>query len=301
MSHGTIEIELFDTTSDTEDLKISDVLVKEGAASSSNKEEMAHVVEKPTVKQLSALKKLHMSSNGTVYVTAVESPGLFYCQLAGTEDKLATVMERLTSEYTSLAQGELSLTSVTVGDLCCAKFSEDNSWYRAVVEVKVSLDKLTVRFVDYGNKEDVHPKSIKLLKPEFLTEPVLTVQCCLAGVKPTDSQEWSEDVCIQFEEMTAGKELIVNTQSTTEPFKVKLLEGALSISDQLLEMNLAVPTVPSPASPGREKQPEYKSPSVTVGEKIDVFITSITSPGKFYCQLVDLGSSLNEGKCQGSK
>lgn len=38
------------------------------------------------------------------------------------------------------------------GDLCAAKFSEDNEWYRAKVE-KVQGGNVSILYIDYGNKE----------------------------------------------------------------------------------------------------------------------------------------------------
>lgn len=36
------------------------------------------------------------------------------------------------------------------GDLCTARFSDDNQWYRAKIE-KIEGSNATVLFVDYGN------------------------------------------------------------------------------------------------------------------------------------------------------
>lgn len=38
------------------------------------------------------------------------------------------------------------------GDLCAAKFSEDNEWYRAKIE-RVQGTNASILYVDYGNKE----------------------------------------------------------------------------------------------------------------------------------------------------
>jgi len=40
------------------------------------------------------------------------------------------------------------------GDLCVARFSADNEWYRAKIE-KVEKDQVHVLYVDYGNRETI--------------------------------------------------------------------------------------------------------------------------------------------------
>lgn len=44
---------------------------------------------------------------------------------------------------------------------CLAKYSEDDTWYRAVVEEK-GFDTAKVLFVDYGNREAVAFDKIKV-------------------------------------------------------------------------------------------------------------------------------------------
>ena len=45
------------------------------------------------------------------------------------------------------------------GSVCCARFSEDGGWYRAVV-ASVSPEGVTVCYVDYGNSETVDPSQV---------------------------------------------------------------------------------------------------------------------------------------------
>ena len=41
------------------------------------------------------------------------------------------------------------------GSPCCARFSEDNLWYRGKILERMSNSRFKVRFVDYGNCETV--------------------------------------------------------------------------------------------------------------------------------------------------
>ncbi len=42
-----------------------------------------------------------------------------------------------------------------VGLLCAARFSQDGKWYRASVTRYLGNHSVTVKYVDYGNSEDV--------------------------------------------------------------------------------------------------------------------------------------------------
>lgn len=53
-----------------------------------------------------------------------------------------------------------------VRDICVCQFSADNLWYRAEVEA-VAGQKVTVRYVDYGNKEDTSVASMCEIVDQF--------------------------------------------------------------------------------------------------------------------------------------
>ena len=60
-----------------------------------------------------------------------------------------------------------------VGRVYAGKQSTDNNWYRARVE-QVSGPSITVRYIDYGNKETVTVSDLRELEPAML-EPHVTV------------------------------------------------------------------------------------------------------------------------------
>ena len=47
--------------------------------------------------------------------------------------------------------GIIATFQLSLGAVCCCKFSEDSLWYRGLVKA-VNGDKATVHFVDYGNR-----------------------------------------------------------------------------------------------------------------------------------------------------
>ena len=285
-----MEIELFDTSNSSVDVNIGELLVKEGLASLGTP-----VLAKPSsaMRSLSDLGKTHISRKEKVYVTAVESPGCFFCQISGTEDKLTSLMSEIASVYDSMSAKELNVNSLSVGDVCCAQFSEDNQWYRAVVEENTA-NALTVRFIDYGNIETLPIDRTKVLKDAFLSEPPLAVKCGLQNVHLSAGQTWSDRAGIFFEELTSEKELDAKFLSFTEPFLIQLSDNGANIGDELVKAQLAVA---KPTSQGTSASEEYPKPVIKCGEMYDVCITHMSSPGKFYCQLVNMSEQLEGSKC----
>ena len=250
------------------------------------------------VKSYAALGKAKPAENEKVYVTAIESPGCFFCLVSGTEEKLMALMSEISSVYDSLSDEELALNAISVGDVCCAQFSEDNQWYRAVVEDNTD-GALTVRFIDYGNTETFPISRTKILKDAFFSEPPLAVKCSLLGVKPAAGETWSDESGTLFEELTFEKELNAKFSSFTEPFEVQLNESGMDIGEQLVKAKLAFSTrtAVEPIAQGKPASGQYKKPVVECGEMYDVVMTYLSSPGKFFCQLVNMKEQLDGSKC----
>uniref|UniRef100_A0A8C4K0S9 Tudor domain containing 6 n=1 Tax=Dromaius novaehollandiae TaxID=8790 RepID=A0A8C4K0S9_DRONO len=80
-----------------------------------------------------------LNTGEDIYITHVDDPWKFYCQLARCTDILAQLTENI---------GHLSKT---VTNLISAVYSEDSLWYRAVVKDKTSEDLISVQYIDYGN------------------------------------------------------------------------------------------------------------------------------------------------------
>ena len=288
-SGESLQIDLYDTTNSSVDVNIGEQLVKEGLASLGSP---SPAIQNLAIKSLSALGRPKPTATEKVYVTTVESPGCLYCQISSSEEKLSALMSEISAVYESLPANELAVASISVGDVCCAQFSEDNRWYRAVVEEN-NGSALTVRFIDYGNTETLPVERTKVLKDAFFSEPPLAIKCSLHDVQPFVGQTWTEEASTFFEQLTSEKELDAKFVSLTEPFHIQLSESGTDIGQKLVKTKLAAA---QPASPGKSSSEDYPKPVVECGEMYDVCITHISSPGKFYCQLVKLSDQLEGSK-----
>ncbi|CAD8134460.1 unnamed protein product [Paramecium pentaurelia] len=83
---------------------------------------------------------------------------------------------------------------VKKGTLCLAKFSEDNRVYRAQVIQAFKNDRFLVKFIDYGNNDEVGYQEMGVLPSQFTSIPQQTRMCALAYLRfPPQTHEFSEE------------------------------------------------------------------------------------------------------------
>lgn len=87
---------------------------------------------------------------------------------------------------------------------CAAKFSEDASWYRAVVKKQVDVDMVEVIFLDHGNVEECNIANLRPLLKRFGSLPIQAVECSLAGVQSKEGP-WSSEAITLFDNLTKDK------------------------------------------------------------------------------------------------
>ncbi|XP_074608990.1 uncharacterized protein LOC141863372 isoform X2 [Acropora palmata] len=179
-----------------------------------------------------------------VRVTAVFNPGHFWVQFPyGTEpiekrimaaitqsdeldsdkkkedDDLVSLMDKMSKFYSRNICQDPRRILPAVGELCAAKYSKDNKWYRARI-TSMREEDLQVFFVDFGNSEWTREKNVKRMLPHFLHLPFQALECFLGNVEPTrESQEngrkfdWSKDAMETFTSLTEDKVLIAHILS----------------------------------------------------------------------------------------
>lgn len=146
---------------------------------------------------------------GDWFISYSVNPGLFWCQLQESTDTLDKLMEGLNAEYGSLGPGDRRLKGTPhVGQPCCALYSDDDNWYRAVVTA-VNGNMATVHLVDYGNNQYVEVGALKVLSDQYCTLPAQAFPCSLVRVRPM-GDTWSPAAISRFGELT-DKETVTGT------------------------------------------------------------------------------------------
>nr|XP_014692995.2 LOW QUALITY PROTEIN: tudor domain-containing protein 6 [Equus asinus] len=137
-----------------------------------------------------------IGSEESVYITHVDDPWTFYCQLG----RNANVLEQLSCNITQLSKILLNLkTSPLIpGTLCLAKYTDGN-WYRGII---IEKEPNKVFFVDFGN---IHMITNDDLLPipsdtcDVLLLPMQAVKCSLSDIPdhvPKEVTTWFQETIL---------------------------------------------------------------------------------------------------------
>ncbi|XP_078612166.1 uncharacterized protein LOC144882311 isoform X2 [Branchiostoma floridae x Branchiostoma japonicum] len=239
-----------------------------------------------------------------VYISHCETPAKFWVQVADQEPQLNNLMEAVESSAQT-GKPLASTAQLSIGDPCCAQFSEDCSWYRGRITEK-SEGKLGVQFVDYGNQEMVPLEKVQELQADLLKQPPFAVACVLEGTKPTGT-EWSNVASSWFKEVTIERVLQAEFLDSKEPVRVKLSDGSEDIGKNMVKRGHAVQDADikteMPKASGdhpvevakvpSEPFPVLKEVDLTEGSNVEVYVSVTLSPSNFWCQLASTTSELD--------
>ncbi|CAH1787762.1 unnamed protein product [Owenia fusiformis] len=219
-----------------------------------------------------------------IYVTSVETPNNFICQLASTKQQLEMLVGQMTQLYEEKRTADLEEAStdsvreddmtddfsIVVDDMVAAKHEVGDDgvglWFRAHV---LSSDDYSavVRYVDFGYVAEVEKKFIQPLKTEFLELPFQAITCSLAKVGPK-GKRWEEDAISEFRELTScdmpwpngvqvvgAKTLTYMNPETKETPSIYILlpgeEREINIGEEFLAKNWAAIAKTPKAKPAR--------------------------------------------------
>ena len=275
--------------SDDSGKQINQSLVELGYAKACDPQE-DFFEEQPSLKW----PELQIGQTLDAYLMTAKDLESIQLQLDNPDTGLSAMMHQLSVLYSNLSETEEVIGNPRVGQVCCAQFSEDEDWYRAVVTC-VSEAGVEVKFVDYGNIDVA--LMVKQLREEFFSLPVQCIDCSLHGV---ESQ--NEEIAAKLSELCESKKLkaeITNVSGDSVEVNLfyKCRETQESVADVLVKLGFAYPR------PTVQEQP--RRISISEGGKImynypesgddfvhNVSLISTSSPSEFWCQLVDSLSEL---------
>ncbi|XP_004631604.1 tudor domain-containing protein 1 [Octodon degus] len=255
-------------------------------------------------------------------VAHIQTPGDFFCQQLQSGHKLAELQTSL-SEYCSQACPRYNFYP-SIGDICCAQFSEDDQWYRASVLAYASEESVLVGYVDYGNFEILSLTRLCPIIPKLLELPMQALKCMLAGVKPTLGIWTPEAICL-MKKFAQNKMVIVKVVDKLESSSLveltdKSVTPVISVAKILIDAGYAIDekeTVTEKPSDvfiftvslGTDEKVnplEWTWVELAVDQTVDVVVCVMYNPGEFYCHILkehaleklsDLNKSLAE-HCQ---
>ena len=221
-----------------------------------------------------------------VIPTSIESPSSIHVQIAATEGESQEVVDAVNDFYTNLGKEELVLANPTEGLACVAQFSEDESWYRAII-TNITDNQATVIFVDYGNTDTVRLDSLKEVTDDFLQISPFAIRCKLRNASEP-SAGWPDEVCSTLESSLLEEDALVAAEfhTTNIPAEADLFVNTRNVLD-MLNLERYTETVESDLIESTETstEPIYPTPLPPEGE-VPMRICTSCSPTYFYVQLL---------------
>ncbi|KAK1793994.1 hypothetical protein P4O66_010903, partial [Electrophorus voltai] len=242
-------VSLVDESSDPQ-INIAELLVTTGYAAVDNmetEEDAREGLGSGNTVDTQSLNKLQWScvelpidgQKVVLVISVLETPGEFYCYNYNSEG-MQTLAE-LSSALMKHCKTARTSFSPVVGEPCCALYSGDARWYRAMVQSVEGTGKASVCFVDYGNSCEVEVGHLRAIHPSMLKHPFQAIRCWLAGVEPVGGQ-WSKEAVQRFRALCVGKQLNARVLSITERgYGVELECGDHSVAAMIISEQLAQP------------------------------------------------------------
>lgn len=238
-------------------------------------EQIASLLPQSSIKECIIPKQvLKPGQREHVCITTVTGTSKFYCQLMRSASQFDAMMNNMDEHYNKLTSTQEDMTGLQPGDYCVAKYSEDDSWYRA----KIIDSKINVHYVDFGNGEQLSAKSIKRLVPTFAQLPEQVLLCTLAG----DTSGLSDS---QFVDLTLDKEFDVEIVS---------LDNNDIVTVNLYTRDTKKPVIQLLTKEKPKPAVNIQQTNLAVGVKETVYTTFAVDVSKFYVQLSKSGDSLSE-------
>lgn len=240
-----------------------------------------------------------------VYVSHCDSPLSFYVQCLSEEEEIFSLVEKLNDPKSALKADNIK--DVHPGDLVQAEFTDDSSWYRAVVREIHGNSTTLVEFVDFGNTAMTLISKIGRLHKSFLELPAYSTHCMLS-----DAAVLEENGALDPEVVSAFKDNIGSSagkvfrcqfiRQVGSVWEVSLKDNDVSV---LCKVNPACPDITSekieevkeeslqisdirqePENPDEShvNPCSYHQQKVSEGQQLEVYITVLNDDQTFWCQ-----------------
>ncbi|NXO97734.1 TDR15 protein, partial [Certhia brachydactyla] len=176
---------------------------------------------------------IKIGSEEEIYITHINSPSKFYCQLSRNTETLEALMKKVSD--VSKMSGNANYHGNT--RLCIARYVEDGLFYRALAFPVEATSFLRVDYVDFGNRSMVERDQLMPI-PDSATDLLFTpMQAIKFYLSDLRGAEFSSRITAWFVETFIGKLLkavILSRESDGKIF-VELYDGQLKVSQKIKE------------------------------------------------------------------
>ncbi|KAL4613012.1 tudor domain-containing protein 1 isoform X1 [Arapaima gigas] len=233
-------------------------------------------------------------------VTHLQSPDMVICQKLDNANEIQELQESL-CEYCSSIPAVENFRP-TPGSVCCSRFSEDGQWYRTRVLDYSTEGHAHVRYIDFGNVEEVELSCLRPIPPTLLRLPVQAIPCALSGVKP-ELQTWTDTTLHTLRLLVANRILhikVVGCRGTTTLVTMtdESRDPQMDVAKGLIAKGCAVADDGIGSRPPPEQiimkssgtveplgSSKWRFAELPVdGQVLKLVVSVIRSPGEFYCR-----------------
>ncbi|XP_051951825.1 tudor domain-containing 6-like [Xyrauchen texanus] len=231
------------------------------------------------------LKLIKPGLEAEVFISHYNSPFSFFVQMVTDENDIYSLVEKL-NEIESFITN-IATCDIHKGDLVCAMFPNDNSWYRAAVR-EIIGDTIDVEFVDFGNTASISASKICGLVQSFASLPRYSIQCTLHGLNVDNTDEEFACNFKQVVEQYTGKVMCTFVKMSGNVWEVKLdmagvVQGSTCRDEIPPAVALKIPGVKQTLSDIKVCT-HYKDPDLSVGMMVSGYASFIRGPLLFWCQ-----------------
>nr|XP_039321148.1 tudor domain-containing protein 1 isoform X2 [Saimiri boliviensis boliviensis] len=195
-------------------------------------------------------KTIELPVSETVQANVLEiiSPNLFYAlpnRMPENQEKLCLLTAELL-EYCNAPKSRPPYRP-RIGDACCAKYTGDDFWYRAVV-LGTSDTNVKVLYADYGNIETLPLCRVQPITSSHLELPFQIIRCSLEGLMELNGSS-SQLIIMLFKNFMLNQNVILSVKGITKNVHEVSVEkcsenGTVDVADKLVTFGLAKNIIP---------------------------------------------------------
>ncbi|NXR96415.1 TDRD1 protein, partial [Hypocryptadius cinnamomeus] len=182
--------------------------------------------------------ELAVDETMSVCVTEIVSPDLFYAVPVPNKGQKKLLKELISLEDYCRSCNKQPFRP-KLGEACCAQFSGNGNWYRAVV-LEASQSAVKVLYGDYGNTETLPLSKVLPITDPYLKLPFQTITCSLAGI---EKAEWSPLVLDKLKKLLLKQHVTITVKGINGNVNLVTVEkhlddGYVNVADKLLKEGL---------------------------------------------------------------
>ncbi|CAH6786860.1 Tdrd15 [Phodopus roborovskii] len=155
--------------------------------------------------------KMEIDSTHIAFVVNVLNPSNFWVRISKHQNKFEDIMKTINKFYNACENDELTLRNPEPGLFCCARYTKDRCFYRAII-TEMNDYWINVYLLDYGSTDSIPFFDAKILLPQFCDLPPLAMHCSLVHLSPV-TDLWVQAATDYFKKIVLNKAILLEVRA----------------------------------------------------------------------------------------